>query len=404
MASSPVLNQLKTRAQGYIGSKFVGIPGQPTPAGPAPTQAAPIDFAAPSRAPSVAPVNTAQPAGPKTAATGWIGSHFTGAPATTTGLVAPAPAPAAPQVAPQPAGSPDKAWLDWIAKTYGNSASRGGGFADLPQGQNLESVINRFNQETGGQAKYLGGPSGDRVDFGEGVTDALTGTGQLWSDYGAMGGQARAGAGVPNDRMRGGGGSGGGSGGGGSSSSGTSSSSSGPAGSDWQNQIRAMLMQQMQGYAKPVSMDDPGIQGEMAAQERTLERGRQDRRAASAERMAAEGLNAGGQGSGAMDAEIAAGYEDKGAAKTGLQAQLYSRELTARRDKLMQSMQLALQTGDAESARSLQMQMAQMDDQLRRMGLQQSQSQFNDNYGLQVNDAQYARDRDAARAKAGMNF
>jgi hypothetical protein len=395
---NPVLDQLKTRATGYIGSKFVGVPGQPA----APAPAAPASVS-PTAAPSVSPPPPPT-TGPRTLATGWRGSQYIGAPASTP-QVQPAqattPAGSVPP-APQAGASPDQAWLDWIAKTYGNSASRGGGFADLPQGQNLESVINRFNQETGGSARYLGGPSGDRVDFGQGVTDALTGTGQLWSDYGAMGGQARAGAGVPNATMRAGGGGGSGSGGGVGAAAG--GAAGGAAGSDWQTQIRAMLMEQMKGYAKPVGMDDPGIQGEMQAQERTLERGRQDRRAAMAERNAASGLNSGGAGSGAMDAEIAAGYEDKGAAKTGLQAQLYSRELSARRDKMMQSLQLALQTGDAESARALQLKMSQMDNELQRMGLSQRQSQWNDSYGIDKGRFDYERDRDAARAKAGMNF
>jgi hypothetical protein len=45
----------------------------------------------------------------------------------------------------QNAGGQDKKWLDWIHSTYGSSKSRGGGFADLPQGTNLEQVIGRYN-------------------------------------------------------------------------------------------------------------------------------------------------------------------------------------------------------------------------------------------------------------------
>lgn len=134
---------------------------------------------------------------------------------------APAQAPAA-----APGGGGDKAWLDWINATYGKSSSRGTGFSDLPKGVSLEQAIGRFNQETGAGAKYIGGPSGDRVDFGQGVTDALTAGGQLWSDYGAMSGQPREGASAPGGG--GGGGYGGYGGGGGSGSASTQTRTAGP--------------------------------------------------------------------------------------------------------------------------------------------------------------------------------
>lgn len=130
---------------------------------------------------------------------GPVGAPYQGPPAQTN---------AAPPAAGGGAGG-DKPWLDWINATYGQSKSRGTGFSDLPQGVTLEQAIGRYNQETGANAKYIGGPSGDRVDFGQGVTDALTAGGQLWSDYGAMSGAPRAGA------STGGGGGGGGTGGGG---------------------------------------------------------------------------------------------------------------------------------------------------------------------------------------------
>jgi hypothetical protein len=84
--------------------------------------------------------------------------------------------------APPGPSMPGASWLDWINQAYGPSASRGSGFADLPQGTSLGDVVSRFNADTGGQARYLAGPSGDRVDFGtgRGVEDVLTSGGQLW--------------------------------------------------------------------------------------------------------------------------------------------------------------------------------------------------------------------------------
>lgn len=382
MASSPVLNQLKTRATGWIGSKYVGVPGQaapaaPAPAAPAPTQAAPIEFAPQS-----------QPAGPKTLATGWRGSQYIGAPATNTGIVAPDAAAGGAPRANVPLEGYDQTKL--ADPNLGTSHKYVGGRI-LQSGGTIDDVLAdpKFAGWQKVSADKIKGPDGGVYDL---TRDLGGANAAQWTKVGGPGWEGvgdgtheRADARAAAAAAQGG-------------------AAGGAAGSDWQNQVRAMLMQQMQGYAKPVSMDDPGIQGEMAAQERTLERGRQDRRAAMAERMAASGQNSGGAGSGAMESEIAAGYEDKGAAKTGLQAQLYSRELSARRDKMMQSLQLALQTGDAESARSLQLQMAQMDDEMRRLGLNQQKSQWDDSYGLQTQDAAYQRDRDAARAKSGLPF
>lgn len=108
------------------------------------------------------------------------------------------------QAAPAKAGT---SWLDWIAQTYGTSKSRGGGFADLPAGTNLEQAIGRFNQETGANARYIGGQSGDQVDFGQGPTDALTAGGQLWQNpYGLGSGPAAGGGGGGGVGAPGGGG------------------------------------------------------------------------------------------------------------------------------------------------------------------------------------------------------
>ena len=77
-----------------------------------------------------------------------------------------------------------------------------------------------------------------------------------------------------------------------------------------------------------------------------------------------------------------------------MQAQLFSREIQSRRSQLGSLLNMALQTGDAESARALQLQMAQMDDQLRRLGLAEQGRQHDDNFGLDAGRFQYGKDRD----------
>lgn len=169
----------------------------------------------------------------------------------------------------------------------------------------------------------------------------------------------------------------------------------------FQGQIRAMLLAQMQKNSQPVDENDPSIKGELQSQDNALERTRRDRRAAMAERDAASGLNSGGQGSGAFDADVASGFEDKGTQMSAVRSQLFARELTARRQTMNQQMQMALQTGDAELARALQLQISQADNQLRSLQLNQQQGQWNDSFGLQASNALYQRDRDAALYAGG---
>lgn len=168
-----------------------------------------------------------------------------------------------------------------------------------------------------------------------------------------------------------------------------------PQASGFQDQIRQLLLSQLQGLSKPVSAQDPEISGEMQAQERILERLRQDRRGAAAERAAANGLLQGGQSSGAFDADVASGYEDKGNALTGLQAQLFTRAIQGRRQQVAQLLNMALQSNDAEAARALQLQLGQMDNELRRMGISEQARQFDDSFGLNAAQFQYGKDRDA---------
>lgn len=118
----------------------------------------------------------------------------------------------------------NQGFLDWATKTFGADANS---FVKIPPGQ-LQQILQRYTAETGNQAKFMGGPSGDRVDFGQGVQDALTSSGQIWNDErtgaggpqgvrpgGAGGGSAGRGApvawgggGGANGQMRSGGGGG----------------------------------------------------------------------------------------------------------------------------------------------------------------------------------------------------
>jgi hypothetical protein len=313
---------------------------------------------APALAPPIAP-----PAAPVAVPGREVNMAPVQAPAVQPGRVAApaAPAPAAPAapVAPAPAasGGGDKPWLDWINATYGQSQSRGTGFADLPQGVNLEQAIGRYNQETGAGAKYIGGPSGDRVDFGQGVTDALTSGGQLWSDYGAMGGQARNGAS---------------SGGGGQMTTNTGAGAAGGAGggNDFQSQLRAMLMARMAAAGQPVDPTTGGINEAMTGARLEADRTTQMERTALAERRAASGDT-----SGSLEQGIQQSAERNAVGLGGLRAKLIQDEYNKKRTELQSYLQMALQTNDSQLARDVQTQLAQLDATLRREGYSLSAAQ-----------------------------
>lgn len=92
-----------------------------------------------------------------------------------------AAAPQAGQFAPTNQG-----FLDWATQKFGVSPTRGAGFVDIPPGQ-LQSVLQQYAQATGNTANFIGGASGDQVDFGAGPQDALTSGGQIWNAAGGGG-------------------------------------------------------------------------------------------------------------------------------------------------------------------------------------------------------------------------
>ncbi len=188
----------------------------------------------------------------------------------------------------------------------------------------------------------------------------------------------------------GGGGGGGGTGAGGGDGVG----GAGTGGTSFQDQIRAMLLDQLKKAGQPVDLNDPALKAELDTQGNALEQTRRDRRGAAAERAAMQGLLSGGQSSGAFDSEVASGFEDKANNQSAVIANMYGREMQAKRTQMQNLLNMAVQSGDAESARALQLKIAEMDAELKRMGLAQSQSQWNDSFGLSAAQFEYLKNRD----------
>ncbi len=95
-----------------------------------------------------------------------------------------------PQQAPQQGqwAPNNQGFLDWAFKNYTPNKQ---GFVDTG-GVPFQDVLKRYSQETGNQATYQGGPSGDRVDFGQGTVDARTSNGLLQSNVPGGGGGGSA--------------------------------------------------------------------------------------------------------------------------------------------------------------------------------------------------------------------
>lgn len=141
-------------------------------------------------------------------------------------------------------------------------------------------------------------------------------------------------------------------------------------------QMRQMVMERLGQATAPVSEGDPGIKPLIDAQKLSLQRGAQRQRSAAVERAGARGLG----DSGAMDTRINQIEQGRGESEGNAIAQIMHNELSAKRNEVMQLMDLATRSGDGASARALQAQLSTLDSQMRQQQFTQSQGQQNDQF------------------------
>lgn len=152
-------------------------------------------------------------------------------------------------------------------------------------------------------------------------------------------------------------------------------------GGDFNSQVRQALMAALGGAQGGVSSSDPVIKSQMDAARLQGERQHQQLRKDLAERLYASG---GGVQSGQLEQGIQQSRERLAGNLAGLEGNLMAGEQQNRRGMLQNLLQLAVQTGDAENARSLQMALAQMDNELRRATLGEQSRQFDDELGYRL--------------------
>ncbi len=133
----------------------------------------------------------------------------------------------------------------------------------------------------------------------------------------------------------------------------------------------------------------PGIDQATAAYRAQVERNGRRTRNAMAERYAAEGLNPGGAGSGAFDSAIQSQQESEGIAVANKQAEMNMQELMAQRQDVIAAITLA----QGQERIALTQYLAQLNNEIQRMGLNQQNSQFYDDFSYRMGRDQIGDDR-----------
>lgn len=142
--------------------------------------------------------------------------------------------------------------------------------------------------------------------------------------------------------------------------------------------MREILMGRIKTASEPVSADSPGIKELIAARRLESQRGSERQRQVLAERRTAEGLG----DSGAMDAGIERIEQGRSEADSGAVAEIMGGELQSKRTELQQLLAMAVNMGDAESARNLQAQLAAIETQLQQQQMSDVNSRFSQDLGF----------------------
>jgi len=137
--------------------------------------------------------------------------------------------------------------------------------------------------------------------------------------------------------------------------------------------MRQMLMEQLGQASRPVDVNDPTLRRIIDPQRLELQRSAERQRSQMAARLASDNL----LDSGTFDTAVSGIEQQRGEAAAGVTGRVLSGELQSRRDQLTRLMTLAMQSGDAESARTIQAQLGLIDSQI---GREQGLNQLGYNY------------------------
>lgn len=154
--------------------------------------------------------------------------------------------------------------------------------------------------------------------------------------------------------------------------------------SSFQNPIRDTILQQIAKAQQPVDPNSPEIASTLSAARDEATRASEQERTALAERLYAQGVKGGGTGgldTNALTQQIQQSGERNAQSLSGLRGQLLMNAYNNKHQQLQSLLQTAVQSGDAESARNLQAQIAQLQAAIQRESLGVNLSEF----GQQLN-------------------
>lgn len=154
--------------------------------------------------------------------------------------------------------------------------------------------------------------------------------------------------------------------------------------------MRKIVMEQMGQATAPVDPNSAGLKPIIDSQKLSLQRGAQRQRSEAVERAGARGLG----DSGAMDTRINQIEQGRGESEAGMIGQILYNEMNNKRGQVMQLLDLATRSGDTAAARTLQENLATLDQQMtqqrfqadlgfRNQALDVQNDQFGRNLGFQ---------------------
>jgi hypothetical protein len=139
-------------------------------------------------------------------------------------------------------------------------------------------------------------------------------------------------------------------------------------------QVRAMLMDRLGKASQPVDENGLEIASPLSAARDETQRSQQTERTALAERMYAQG--GGSLNSGALGQAIQQSSERNAGGLSQLRAGLITKAYDDKRQEMMGLLQMALASGDTESAQLLQAQISQLSATVQREGMGLSLAEF----------------------------
>lgn len=137
------------------------------------------------------------------------------------------------------------------------------------------------------------------------------------------------------------------------------------------DELRKILMERLKSAAQPIDENSPQISSALQAARDESQRLSDRERTTLAERLYAQGVGGGGGGlqSNALTQQIQQSAERNAGALSTLRANLLMNAYNQKHDELMSDLQLAFASGDAESARAIQIQIANLQATVQREGL-----------------------------------